>query len=152
MAFFDNIGKQITNVSQNVAQQTKNLANITQLNSAISDKQGQIHQLYLSLGQAYYEAHKNDPAAEEAEKIQQLNNLFYEISQNRDKIVQIRGINTCPNCGGEIPAQAQFCNFCGSKIEKDTSVQTGPTENLCPKCGTVVPEGNAFCNQCGNKL
>ena len=42
MAFFEEIGKRLTNAGQNVAQQTKNLADVAQLNSAISDKEKKI--------------------------------------------------------------------------------------------------------------
>ena len=152
MPFFENIGKQISNVGQNVAQQTKNLAGITQLNSAISDKQGQIQQLYHNLGQAYYEAHRDDPAAEELEMIRQINCLFSGIAQCREKISQIRGSSACPSCGAEVPAAAQFCNACGAKISRPAPVPEEPEGNRCPKCGAEVPEGNLFCSQCGNRL
>ena len=152
MAFFDSIGKQISNVTQNVAQQTKNLADITQLNSAISDRQDKIQRLYLTLGQAYYERHKEEPDAEESALIQKINGLFQEISQYRDKIVQIRGNGVCPGCGKEIPASAQFCNYCGSRIEKTVPPQTIAEESRCPQCGSVNPEGNLYCNHCGNRL
>lgn len=39
MAFFEQIGKKITNAGQNVAQQTKNFTDVTQLNSAISERE-----------------------------------------------------------------------------------------------------------------
>lgn len=134
MPFFDNIGKRISDAGQNVAQQTKNLADITQLNGSISEKQKEIQRLYLSIGESYYETHKNDAEAEESEKIQQINALFSEISQCREKIEQIR-----------ISAQT-------AKSERATQPQAPVEGNLCPKCGCVVPEGNLFCSQCGNKM
>lgn len=135
MPFFDNIGKRISDAGQNVAKQTKNLADITQLNSAISERQKGIQQLYLSLGQAYYETHKNDPAAEESEKIRQINTLFCEIAQCRDKIAQIRSSNASI-----------------ARAEQPVPTQIEEEGNLCPKCGAAVMEGNLFCNQCGSKL
>ena len=39
MAFFEQLGKRLTDTGQNVARQTKNLADVTQLNSAIADKE-----------------------------------------------------------------------------------------------------------------
>jgi len=130
MAFFENIGKRISDAGQNVAQQTKNLADITQLSNTISEKQKGIRQLYLNLGQAYYKSHKEDPMAEESEIIQQINTLFWEIAQCRDKIAQIRSSNA-------------------SSARTEQSEEAGI---LCPKCGAAVAEGNLFCNQCGNKL
>ena len=54
MSFFDQIGKRITDAGQGVAQQTKNFADVTRLNSAISDKEKRISQLYQSIGKTYY--------------------------------------------------------------------------------------------------
>lgn len=152
MAIFDTIGKQISNVTQNVAHQTKTLADITQLNSAISDKQSKIQQLYLSVGQAFYEAHKTDPSAEEGELIGKINMLFEEISQCRDKIGQLRGNHTCPNCGREVSSNAQYCDSCGLKIEKIAPSQQAEKEKSCAQCGAPISEGNVFCTQCGYKL
>ena len=49
MAFFEQIGKHLSDAGQNVAQQTKKLADVTQLNSTISEKQKKISQLYLAI-------------------------------------------------------------------------------------------------------
>ena len=150
MAFFDNIGKQISNVTQNVAQQTKNLADTAQLNSAISEKQNKIQQLYLQLGQIYYELHKADPSAQGFDAIQQVSALFDEIDQCRQKIAQIRGDRTCPRCGKTSPASAQFCSSCGFTFEKPTA--PAADGNVCSQCGAPVVAGNLFCTHCGNKL
>ena len=56
MAFFEQLGKRLADAGQGVAQQTKNLADVTRLNSAISEKERKISQLYLAIGQSYYEA------------------------------------------------------------------------------------------------
>lgn len=48
----------------------KNFADVARLNSIISEKEKQIAQLYIEIGQAYYEHHKIDPQGEEIERIQ----------------------------------------------------------------------------------
>lgn len=45
---------------------------------------------------------------------------------------------TCPQCGYENPAQARFCQGCGS----------GMFEN-CPKCGQEDRGGTKHCSKCG---
>lgn len=54
MAFFEQLGKRLSDAGQGVAQQTKNFADVTRLNGAISDKERRITQLYQSIGQTYY--------------------------------------------------------------------------------------------------
>lgn len=51
------------------------------------------------------------------------------------------GMTVCPNCKGQIPEGAKFCNHCGAKLN-----------NKCPNCGADIAPGSAFCSQCGQKL
>ena len=153
MAFFEQIGKRLSDAGQNVAQQTRNLADVTQLTNLNSQKERQISQLYAAIGQAYYENHKNDPAAEELEGIQKINALYAEILQNQEKIKQIKGVTKCEICGADVPASATFCNACGAKVARvvaTAEVVTGA--RLCPVCGSGVAEGNLFCTNCGNRM
>lgn len=47
----------------------------------------------------------------------------------------------CWNCGYENPAEAKFCNNCGS-----------PQQRKCPNCGTLNAGNAKFCNNCGWNL
>lgn len=153
MAFFEQIGKRLTDAGQNVAQQTKDLADVTKLNSAISEKEKKISQLFLVIGQSYYEGHKNDDSAEELEKIAEINTLYAEILESREKIKHIKGVVKCENCGADVPLGASFCNACGTKVNR-SEADNGNTKDgyLCPVCHAVVEKGNLFCNYCGTKI
>lgn len=153
MAFFEEIGKRLTDAGQNVAKQTKNLADVTQLNSGISDREKKISQLYLAIGQAYYEENKDDSSAKCREMMDEITGLYEEIEQSREKIKEIKGIVKCPNCGADVPINAAFCSSCGIKME-DVAAQGAVAEEqrICPACQKEVPAGNAFCNHCGAKM
>lgn len=153
MAFFEQLGKRLTDAGQNVAQQTQNLADVARLNSAISENEKKISQLFLVIGQSYYEKHKNDSSAEEFEKIAEVNTLYFEIAANREKIKQIKGVVKCENCGADVPLNASFCNACGTKVNRNEvpNVST-EVECLCPACHAAVEKGNLFCNHCGAKI
>ena len=153
MAFFEQLGKRLTDAGQSVAQQTKNLADVTQLNSAISDREKKISQLYLNIGQLYYEEHKGDSSAEHREIIEEIDALHAEIAQNREKIKQIKGVVKCPNCGADVSLSAAFCNACGAKIERDGVVNTNnEAQRYCPVCHAAVNAEDSFCNNCGAKV
>ena len=108
MAFFEQIGKKITNAGQSVAQQTKNFADVTQLNSAISESEKKISQLFLNIGQMYYEAHKHDHEAEYQENITE----HGSVAETNDRVHKI-----CPVCHSAVDPEDSFCNHCGAKIE-----------------------------------
>lgn len=153
MSFFEQLGKRITDAGQGVAQQTKNFADVTRLNSEISDKEKQIIQLYQSIGQRYYEQNKEAPAPEHQPDVAAIQALFAEIAQRKEEIKQIKGVVKCPNCGADVPAQAQFCNSCGAKMEpaQPAEVPAGEVQT-CPACGAVLGKDNMFCTHCGAKL
>ena len=135
MAFFEQIGKCITDAGQNVAQQTKNFADVAQLNNAISEKEKRISQLFLSVGEYYYEKHKDDETADELDKIAEINTLYAEIIQNREKINLIKGVTKCEACGADVPLNASFCNACGTKIVRtEYAKKDDGNECLCPAC------------------
>ena len=154
MAFFEQLGKRLTDAGQGVAQQTKNFADVTRLNSEISEKEKKIAQLYQAIGQSYYERHTDEPAPEHREAVGEIKALFAEIAQCREEIKQIRGIVKCPNCGADVPLQAAFCNACGAKMEAAPAQPAAVAEGtkICPACGAASPKDNRFCTRCGAKF
>ena len=148
MAFFDQIGKKITDVGQSVSQSTRNFSDVSRLNSLIGDKKRQIAQLYSKLGETYYLQHRDAPHPELASYISEIDTLNAGIANAEEEIKTIKGIMNCPECGAEVVAGAAFCNACGKKIE----LQPAPGTKFCPQCGAVVAESNRFCNRCGAKF
>lgn len=53
MAFFEQIGRRITDAGQGVAQQTKNLTDMTRLNAKISENKKKMSQLLFEMGEDY---------------------------------------------------------------------------------------------------
>lgn len=172
MAFFEQLGKKISSAGQGVAQQTKNFADVSKLNSAISEKERQVAQLYTQIGSQYYDRHKDDASSEFADLSNAITKLIAEIEQCRENIKIIKGVIKCPNCGAEIPSGTLFCTSCGTRIVQaaQPSQQVAPQPNvqqpyvqqpvppaapqqrICPNCGNAVADGNLFCNNCGNKM
>ncbi len=154
MAFFEQIGKRLTDAGQGVAQQTKNFTDVTRLNGTISEKERKISQLYASIGESYYERHRRDSTSEELQKIEEINTLFAEIAQCREEIKQIKGTVKCPDCGAEVALNSSFCNSCGAKISQDIEAteSVAAETRICPNCHVAVKKDNLFCNHCGTKL
>ena len=146
MAFFETLGGKIINAGQSIAQSTKNFADVTKLNSTVSDYEKQIMDLYTIVGKAYYDRHKDDANAVERQRIMAINSLFQQIDGLKQQIKEIEGLTKCPNCGGDVPRDALFCNNCGSKIVKETSGRH------CSNCGMPIAADSMFCAHCGSRV
>ena len=48
----------------------------------------------------------------------------------------------CPKCKEEIEDNSTFCQFCGEKLNDESSI-------YCPKCGELTKSNVSFCSKCG---
>ncbi len=123
MAFINKVGSKISELGHGVVKQTKDFTGVARLNSAISAGERKIAKLYATIGENYYNAHKDDEQNEQSELIAQVNDLFSEIEATRKQIDKIKGIGKCPVCGAEVGKGYAFCSSCGHKLEEDERPQ-----------------------------
>ena len=62
MGFFDELGKKISDASQDVMQKGKEMADTAKFNSMIHDEEKKITAVYSKIGKKYFEDFKNAPA------------------------------------------------------------------------------------------
>ena len=152
MSFFDNIGSKASAAGQAAAEKARNFAEVNRLNGVISDHEKRISRLYFEIGQSYYMRHKDDPEAEELERIAAITDTNEKIAVCREQIKTLKGVEKCPNCGADVQNRSQFCNNCGTRMPP-ASMKTAPKAGLtCPTCGTELESDAAFCFNCGTKL
>ena len=152
MSFFDNIGSKASAAGQAAAEKARNYAEVNRLNGVISDHEKRISRLYFEIGQSYYMRHKDDPEAEELERIAEITDTNEKIAVCREQVKTLKGVEKCPNCGADVQNGSQFCNNCGTRIPP-ASMKTAPKTGLtCPTCGTELESDAAFCFNCGTKL
>ncbi|MCQ2540266.1 MAG: zinc ribbon domain-containing protein [Acetatifactor sp.] len=117
MAFFDGLGKKLTDAGQATAQKAKDLAEIAKQNSAISDEEKKINAAYLQIGKMYVEKFGETADGDFAALIADIALSGAKIAECKQKIQEVKGISICPSCGAEIPLGNQFCAKCGAKVE-----------------------------------
>lgn len=165
MAFFNDLGKKVSQMGQITIQKTKDYADIAKINSGISDEEKRIENLYKQIGKQYVETHKTDFEPEYAEMIGQLEEARVRIEELKNQIQSIKGVVRCPNCGAEVVNNSLFCSSCGTKIEykqeenkeeatepQAETVETAPAKKFCGKCGTEIEADAEFCPSCGEKV
>lgn len=165
MAFFDELGKKISQGGQEAVKQGKSMANVARYKSSISTLQSKIKDLYTQIGEMYYKENKDNPDDLYIDAIATIQKYEKEIEAAKTAIQNEKGIKVCPKCGKEISVAVPYCTVCGTRVEA-SSVQEGTEEAAaspvqeqsvqetikCPKCGADAPAGSQFCTSCGTKL
>lgn len=177
MAFFDDLGKKISQAGQSAVQKTKDITDIAKLNASISEEKGKIADLYSQIGKLYVATYGDAPAEGFAGFITAIKTAEKNIAVAQSQIKDIKGIRVCDKCGADVPTGSAFCSACGNAmpvpetpagpvcancgkaIEDGVKFCTGcgspveaPAANKCPGCGAEVTPGSAFCTSCGTKM
>ena len=151
MAFFDNLGRKMSEAGQKVIQKTGEMSDTSRLNAQISDEEKKINAAYLQIGKLYASVHRNDPEPDFAALVESVGQSEQTIRACREQIQKIRGVRSCPNCGAEVSVGSAFCATCGSPMPAEKPSVSGDVL-VCASCGTVLEAGMRFCTNCGRPV
>lgn len=118
MAFFDELGKKLTQVGEAAAEKTKDVAEFTKIKAKSLDVSGKLDKAYIALAKRYLELH---PAGdEEAMKlvVDAVYALEDQLKELEKQLQSLKGVVKCTECGAECPADTAFCSVCGAEIKK----------------------------------
>lgn len=178
MAFFDDIGKAISDATQSVAQKGKDFSDTNKFNSMITNEERAIEYTYGELGKLYVEKYKDNYDKDMLELVNRIKESETRIEEYKSKVQTLRNVQVCPQCGLEIKKGDLFCPSCGFRMPEvapkaqpmgmqnngnvvdaaplQTNMQQGaPNTNnsmastFCSNCGAPVVPGNSYCMQCG---
>jgi ribosomal protein L40E len=154
MPFFDNIGKKITETTQNVVRGTKDLTDTARFNSLIAEEERQIAELYSQVGKLYYETSEPDSETPIGKLCLSITAAMERIAKYQESIRQVKGVKRCQSCNADIPVTSAFCGVCGTKIENVSAEAFLPTTEtkFCTECGAELEDELAFCTSCGQKI
>lgn len=156
MGFFDDIGKKISETSQGAVQKAKEIADVTKLNSQVSDEQNAIRNAYSQIGEKYYATYAESPLPEFVQLCEGIAASVEKINELNKEIARVKNIKTCKKCGAECAANVQFCPSCGASVsvkEEEIVIDAivNPTKT-CTGCGESLTEDAKFCVKCGTKV
>lgn len=150
MAFFDDLGKKLSQAGQTAVQKTKDLTDIARLNGLISDEERQINSNHCQIGRLYVSLHQEDYESDFAAMVNAIQESERKISAYRQQIQDIKGVVRCEKCGAEVGSNVAFCSTCGAPMPKSAQVSINDDAALkCSGCGAVIDESMSFCTSCG---
>ena len=151
MALFDILGRTVSEASQKTIAKTREFADTSRLNTMIYEEERTLGNLYYQVGKLYISLHKEDGEEAFSELIRNVSETEARINNYRTLIQNIRGVQRCPRCGGELPAGSAFCCFCGTPVPK-VSMPEERNYVKCQSCGAFVKAEMKFCTSCGRPM
>lgn len=153
MAFFDNLGRKISQVGQDALQKTKEMADIAKINSIIADEEKRINNIYYQIGKMYAELHLNDYENCFTPLMDSLNESECKIKDMKVKLQELKNVVKCANCGAEVSSMAVYCNACGNAIVNHSADTLQDTNMIkCDSCGSMIKKDMNFCTKCGTPI
>ena len=90
MGFFDELGKKISDASQDVMQKGKEMADTAKFNSMIHDEEKKITAVYSKIGKKYFEDFKNAPAEGFKELVDEIYAAQAKIAEFQEKLKALK--------------------------------------------------------------
>ena len=149
MAFFDELKKNLSGVTDTVAKTSENVmkksSTAIEIQKAKLKKvslEGDMKELYASLGKLYFEEYADgDMPKEMAELCEKITSCQHAINEAEQRAALLKGVVICSNCQAEVDKDASYCPKCGAEIihvvEKDENVDAASSEEVDDE----VPDG-----------
>ena len=136
MAFFDELKKNLSGVTDTVAKTSENVMKKSSTAIEIQKAklkrvslEGDMKELYASLGKVYFE------------KCEKITSCQHAINEAEQRAALLKGVVICSNCQAEVDKDASYCPKCGAEIihvvEEDENVDAASSEEVDDE----VPDG-----------
>jgi hypothetical protein len=119
MSVLDNITRKVTDTAKAAAKISSGVVEVTRLNMNISAEEEKIRKLYAEMGRQLYEEYSEGRNIEGRllEKCMKIDEIIANIDEMREKILEIKNVKACPNCGTVLDMDMEYCHKCGRKQE-----------------------------------
>ena len=155
MAFFEELGKTLSDTGKEVATKAKALTETIQLKTQISVEKTKLEEAYAVIGKQFYEANK-EPEEAYAKAYEAVRASRERIAALEIELTQSEGTRICAECGAKVPKNSYYCGKCGAHVKEasqkaDTEEehveeveQPVPAEEVNPAAGINTVSEDAF--------
>lgn len=152
MTLLDSLSRKASGVREKAIQKTKEISDITRLNSQISEEEKQLSNYYYQLGKQFYSVHTADCEDDFKPLFNSILEAEKKIEEMKKQVQDLKGVQICVKCGAEVDRSASFCSSCGEPVPKTAVPEEVYNTVVCDKCGAKNKKGNRFCTYCGYPL
>lgn len=128
MAFFEELGKTLSDTGKEVATKAKALTETIQLKTQISAERTKLEEAYAAIGKQFYETN-NAPEEAYAKAYEAVKASRERIAALEIELTQSEGTRICAECGAKVPKNTFYCGKCGAPV-KETSADPETNEEF----------------------
>ena len=136
MAFFEELGKVISDKSKEAAGKVKDITGVIQLKSKLSSEREKVNKAYIVLGKAYYDRHESSLEDEFSGEFEIIRSGLVKMAELEDEIVELEGTRVCAECGAKVERNAAFCSKCGASMAETSA---NPAEETAEEAAEAAP-------------
>ncbi len=133
MSVFDDLKKNVTDFTENVAKKSSVAIETQKLKMKKSSLESDMRDCYIALGRLYEKrlADQDEKGTEEEKLVEDLARIRGSISEIQESLRQQKGVITCPSCGRDVSKVYEFCPKCGTPLRGKGTAQEkdAPEEN-----------------------
>jgi len=130
---------------------------IPEVEAVIAEEEAKKQNTFAELGKLYYLNRASDCDEEFKPLVDEISASAAVIAECEQRILALKGIGTCPRCGGYVKETSFFCTACGAPLKQQeeppvVEPEPEPQQIICPSCNSVMKPGMFFCTACGTRL
>ena len=151
MAFFDEVKKSITDVSETIVKKSTALVEIQKLKMKKTSLENDIKRDFALLGKIYFAKMEADGTeGETPEAIQSYERIVgarQAVEEIKEKLSKMNNEKNCRACGASVPLDTIYCPKCGTRFEDEVSEEGCETaEESCEEvCETAEESSEEAC-------
>ena len=115
---FEEISEKLSEITKEVTDSTQQQIDVMKMRSSIKKEEAAIENAYKELGKIFFKQNVSVMPEEYVEYIDAVREAKVKITECKEKIVQMRGMQLCVECNQEIKNSMNFCPNCGAKISE----------------------------------
>lgn len=132
MAFFDDVKKSITDVSETIVKKSTKLVEIQKLKMKKTSLEGDIKRDFALLGKLYFAKMEADGTeGETSEALQSYERIVsarQAVEEIKDKLSKMSDKKNCRACGASVPMDTIYCPRCGTRFEDEDEANEEQSE------------------------
>lgn len=120
MAFFEELGKALSDTGKEVATKAKAMTETIQLKTQISVEKTKLEEAYAVIGKQFYETNK-EPGEAFRKAYEAVRASRERIAALEIELTQSEGTRICAECGAKVQKNSFYCGKCGAPVKEAAS-------------------------------